>query len=261
MDNIKQILEGVYNNLELRRTIVPLFIGNPGVSKSVQIRDFAKEKGVQLVPFITSQRNPFEISGLAMPDRATKKMSFWDFDTLLKMRDGDILFFDEVFNGNPTVLNACLTILEEREMISGKKLPDIMIVAAANPQGMVPLTPQIKERFIWYKFEFPKKEWKTYMLNKYKMPETISNKLAVLINNEDFKRDSNYNSARSVDKAVGMVIYRVPTPYENELLPILNTLIENKTGQNVALSGDRILSPGESIPWINMIRLIKGIKE
>lgn len=260
MKNIKEILKGIYENIELRKTIVPLFIGNPGISKSVQIREFAKERGVKLVPFVTSQRNPFEISGLAMPDREKKKMSFWDFDTLLDMKDGDILFFDEVFNGNPTVLNACLTILEEREMISGKKLPDIMIVAAANPQGMVPLTPQIKERFIWYKFDFPKEDWQEYMLNKYKMPNIVSNKLCKLINDEDFKDENNYNSARSIDKAVNMLIQGINTPYEDDLLPILETLIENKTKGAVKLSNTRKLEIGESISWLEMIRLNKEIE-
>lgn len=66
MESIKDILKGVYDNLELRKTVVPLFIGNPGTSKSIQIREFAKERGVKLVPFVTSQRNPFEISGLAI---------------------------------------------------------------------------------------------------------------------------------------------------------------------------------------------------
>jgi len=149
MNKMKEILEKVYNVPELRKSIVPLFIGNPGLGKTVIIEEFAKEKGVNIVEFITSQRNPFEISGMAMPDRDAKKMAIWDFDGMLNMKDGDILFFDEILNGNPSVLNACLTLIEQRVMISGKKLPDIMIVAAANPQGMVPITPQIKERFVW----------------------------------------------------------------------------------------------------------------
>lgn len=66
MNTIKPILEGIYNDVELRKTIVPLFLGNPGLAKSTIIREFAKEKGVKMVPFVTSQRNPFEISGMAI---------------------------------------------------------------------------------------------------------------------------------------------------------------------------------------------------
>jgi len=259
MKDIYSILKGVYENIELRRTIVPLFIGNPGVSKSVQIRAFAKEMGVKLVPFITSQRNPFEISGLAMPDRDTKRMSFWDFDTLLDMKDGDILFFDEVFNGNPTVLNACLTILEEREMISGKKLPDIMIVAAANPQGMTPITPQIKERFVWYNVNFDRKMWQGYMFNKYKMPSKISSKLCDLITGESFK-NNNFYTPRSLDKATAMVIDGIPSPYSKIIEPILDSIIENKLSEKIKITEDSVMEVGESMSWLKLIRINRNIE-
>ena len=66
MKVITDVLTGIYNTPELRKSIVPLFLGNPGISKSAVIREFAKSVGANLVPFITSQRNPFEISGLAI---------------------------------------------------------------------------------------------------------------------------------------------------------------------------------------------------
>lgn len=66
MNEITEVLEKVYNNLELRQTIVPLFISNPGESKSTRIEDFANEKGVNIIPFITSTMNPFEVTGLVM---------------------------------------------------------------------------------------------------------------------------------------------------------------------------------------------------
>ena len=54
MNNIKSILEKVYNNEELRQTIVPLFISNPGIGKTAIIYEFAKEKGVNIAPSSTS---------------------------------------------------------------------------------------------------------------------------------------------------------------------------------------------------------------
>lgn len=66
MKQMKQILEGVYNNSELRKSIVPLFLGDPGLGKTKIIEGFAKEKGVNLVELITSQMSPFEISGIAI---------------------------------------------------------------------------------------------------------------------------------------------------------------------------------------------------
>lgn len=66
MNKIKSILEGIYTQPTLRKSIVPLFIGNPGLGKTVLIEEFAREKGVKVVEFITSQMSPFEISGIAM---------------------------------------------------------------------------------------------------------------------------------------------------------------------------------------------------
>lgn len=267
MSNIKQILEGIYSNPELRKSIVPLFMGDPGIGKTAIIEQFAKEKGANLVEFITSQRNPFEISGLAMPDKETKQMSFWDFDTILKMRDGDILFFDEVLNGNPIVLNACLTILEGRKMISGKQLPNIMIIAAANYQGMCPLTPQIKERFVWYDIKFDLPLWREYMINAYGLTPSIINKLGAIIRSEKFdglnqseKVSCNFNSARSITKAIQSIVHKVPTPYEDTLLTILQEPVKNILEEPVKIKDDEELLPGQMMPWLDLIRLIKNVK-
>jgi hypothetical protein len=254
LKKIYEVLEGVYNNDSLRKTIVPLFISNPGVGKSIMVQNFAKEKGVKLVELITSQMSPFEISGIAMPDKESKKMTYFNFDKLEDLQDGDILFFDELLNGNPVVLNACLTILEQRKFISGKPLPNVMIVAAANPQGMTPLTPQIKERFVWYTTTFDSKMWADYMFKKYGLIKPIANKLANLIISENFDTN-NFYTPRSLDKAVNMIIHNIPTPYEHVVKPILETFIENKINKNVKLEGETELVPNEQIKWLDLIRI------
>lgn len=253
MKNIYKILEGVYSNDSLRKTIVPLFVSNPGVGKTVMIQQFAKDKGVHLVELITSQMSPFEISGIAFPDKDSKKMEYYNFDKLEELKDGDILFFDELLNGNPVVLNACLTMLEQRKFISGKPLPNIMIVAAANPQGMSPLTPQIKERFVWYTTTFDNEMWINYMFKKYSLIKPIATKLINLIRSEDFT-NNNFNTPRSIDKAVGMIINNIPTPYEPVIKPILETLIENKIQKNVKLEDGKEMAPNEQISWLTLVR-------
>lgn len=251
---MEKILEKVYTNEALRKTIVPLFIGNPGLGKTVIIQEFAKKKKVKLVELITSQMSPFEISGIAMPDKDLKKMIYYNFDKLENLKDGDILFFDELLNGNPVVLNACLTILEQRKFISGKDLPNIMIVAAANPQGMAPLTPQIKERFVWYTVGFNKKMWIDYMEEKYHMTRIIGGKLSQLISNEDFT-SNNFYTPRSLDKATNMLLYGVDSPYANTLDPILNYLIKNPFKDPINLPDKSVLEPEEMISWLKLIQL------
>ena len=40
MKRIYEVLEGVYSNESLRRTVVPLFVGNPGIGKTVIIEEW-----------------------------------------------------------------------------------------------------------------------------------------------------------------------------------------------------------------------------
>ena len=251
MDAIPKVLAKVYDNPELRSSIVPLFLGDPGLGKTKFIEKFAKERGATLVELITSQMSPFEISGIAMPDKESKKMTIYNYDRIEQLKDGDIIFFDELLNGNPTVLNACLTILEQRTLISGKKLPDVMIVAAANPQGMVPLTPQIKERFLWYNVKFSKEMWQDYMHEKYQMPYFISKKLALMIEKEELL-DKNFYTPRSVDKAVQMILMDCPTPYSDRVTPVLNGLVRNAYRETKVKIGEKVLKPGETASWLSI---------
>ena len=257
MRKVKKVLEKVYENKELRKTIVPLFIGDPGNGKSAIIHQFAKEKKVKIVELITSQMSPFEVSGIAIPDKDLKQMVYYNFDKLDSLKDGDILFFDEVLNGNPVVLTACLTVLEHRTMISGKKLPDVMIVAAANLQGMTPLTPQIKERFVWYNVKFDKQYWIEYMIKKYSITKSIGGKLSNLIAIEDFK-GNNFNTPRSIDKAINMILHDVPTPYD-KIRSVLEELVVNELDEEVKLSDSKTLLPKEAIKWIDLIKYKRGL--
>ena len=138
-------------------------------------------------------------------------------------------------------------------MISGKKLPDIMIVAAANPQGMPILTPQTRRRFLQYDIIFDNIAWKKFMFNKYKLPSKISNKLCSLIREETYV-GYNYDTPADLDKAVGMIIKNIATPYETTLLPILSTPIENKLEDEVTLDNGEVIEKNQVITWLDLIR-------
>lgn len=256
MKNLKSTLEGIYNDAKIRRECIPLFLGNPGLGKTVLVDQFAEEKGVKCVRYIVSQMMPHEISGLSMPLKEEKKMTYFDYDKLLSLEDGDILFFDELLNGNPMILNACLTMLEDRYTISGRKLPDIMIVAAANPQGAVMTTPQIDERFIWYNVMFDPVGWRENFLSKtFTIPDVVYNQLVDLIRSETFSRSThNYFTPRSITKALNMVVRNIYTPYNEKgssFNAAINTLISNDTEEIINI-GDYQFHPGEKLPWIEI---------
>lgn len=269
MKQIKPVLEGIYKDPSLRKRIVPIFMGDPGLGKTFLVNEFvefARKHKVNFVDYfdtdrdidpkiaeyIASQVSPFEVSGIGIPDSNTKEMVYYNYHKLVNLKDGDILFFDELPNANPNVLNALLTLIEGRTMISGDKLPDIMIVAAGNWQGMTPMTPQIKRRFVWYDVKFNRGMWKEFMAKKYKMPYDISAKLCDLIQDEDFS-GYNFNTSADLDKATEMIIKRVPTPYEKKIKSILETEIKNEKG-DVILKEDNIWKKGESKSWLELVR-------
>lgn len=143
-----------------RKYIVPCLEGPAGIGKTAAVKQAAlelKEQGLatgKVVTIIASQILPNEVSGITMPVVESKAMEIFDHFRLSSLKDGDILFFDELLEADQLVLSACLTLIESRELMSGRKLPDIMIVAATNPT-IKPnmLKENIRQRFVWRKFE------------------------------------------------------------------------------------------------------------
>jgi len=255
MKSIKNIISKIYDDEQLRQTCIPLFLSNPGMGKTAIVKEFAKERGIGLLDVIASQLMPHEISGMSMPDKVNKKMEYFDYKMFYDLKDGDIVFFDELLNANPMVLNACLTILENRTLISGRVLPKVMFIAAANPQGASMLTPQIKERFIWYNTSFDQISWKAYMA-KYLPTDTIIDQLSVLINNESFNvSEKNYFTPRSIEKALNMMIKEVNTPYSGKLKPIFESLVENTSGKDIPI-GEYTYKAGEKISWLELKKIM-----
>lgn len=197
MRNIKTYLDILDQH---RDEMALALMSDPGLSKTSQCKQWCEEHGRQYFEFITSQRMPSEISGMAMPDADTKRMKIYDFDYLLDMKDGDVLAFDEFTNGNIMTLNACLTLIQERNMMSGRKLPSILIVAMGNPQGKCDMLPQTKQRFLWLNVKFDEETWCDWIKKELNVVPT--QKLINIIKST-YKsgfgiQDYNYMTARTV---------------------------------------------------------------
>ncbi len=254
MKELLEVITKIYDDEELRNTCIPLFMSNSGIGKTTIITKFIESKGKKCLPVIASTKMPHEFAGMAIPDNTTKQMVYFDYDELLNLEDGDCLFLDEMLNANPMILNAFLTVLEDRVLPSGKKLKNILIVAAANPHGAAILTPQVKQRFIWYPLKFDKSAWKQYM-SKYLITNEIFEQLCILIQNETFtSSEHNFYTPRSIEKAIKMMIKDVPTPYSTKLKPILETKILNTYNTDVILKSGKIFKKGELMPWLELMQ-------
>lgn len=139
-----------------KQEIVPCLIGPVGIGKTAAVMQHAKNvKAKHVVTIIASQILPSEVSGLTMPDKDTKSMEIYDHYRLSSLEDGDILFFDELLEADQSVLSACLTLIESRQLMSGRKLPDIQIIAACNPT----IQPSMLKENIRQRFMFMNVHW------------------------------------------------------------------------------------------------------
>ena len=142
--------------------------------------------------------------------------------------------------------------------MSGRPLADVMIVAASNPEGMIPLTPQIKERVVLYNISFKSADFSKYLMDKYYMPTEIALKICSMVQKESFSdiNEWNYNSARSVEKALNAIGRDVPHPKKKYFNFLTTTEIELPIDlpEFAKVKGDKI-------PYIDLLTEILKINE
>jgi hypothetical protein len=116
------------------RSLIPHLVGPPGVGKSHVMERLAQAAGVTLHTVNVSRISPLEIEGVQMPvtDGDGKQQLELLLNTLWhKLKEGDIVLFDEFLRGFPEVYNGLLDIITSRK-VAGHQLPKVFFVAASN---------------------------------------------------------------------------------------------------------------------------------
>src|SRR5215468_973543 len=111
-----------------------VLIGPPGTAKSALIRMFARLLQAHYFEcLLTRFTEPNEIFGPV--DIAAFREGRYQRRTEGMLPDSEIVFLDEVFKSNSAILNALLTLLNERKYTSGGQIlrcPLISVFAASN---------------------------------------------------------------------------------------------------------------------------------
>lgn len=111
-----------------------VLLGPPGTAKSALIRSLAELMQAQYFEYLLTRfTEPNEIFGPV--DIVAFREGTYRRNTQGMLPEAEIVFLDEVFKANSAILNALLTLLNERKFTSGGKVmrcPLISVFAASN---------------------------------------------------------------------------------------------------------------------------------
>lgn len=213
----------------LRDQIVPCLVGPPGIGKTAAVMQHAAEHDSKVVKIVASRCVPSETVGMTMPDNENHSMTIYNSMQLSSLRDGDILFLDELLEADQFVLSTMLTLIESREMADGTPLPDIQIIAATNDTiSPDQLKGNIRQRFMFERFEVDREQtWKyIYQRTGIVLPTEA---LDVLQNDG---KDYNFMTPRSLTK---LCLWFDATPDEKRdiLACVINVIWKSNIGSKI----------------------------
>lgn len=111
-----------------------VLLGPPGTAKSALIRSLAELMQAQYFEYLLTRfTEPNEIFGPV--DIVAFREGTYRRNTQGMLPESEIVFLDEIFKANSAILNALLTLLNERKFTSGGKVmrcPLISVFAASN---------------------------------------------------------------------------------------------------------------------------------
>lgn len=210
---IKQAVDMMPYWYEDRANNIYLLMGGPGIGKTEIVRQFAEKKGVNVVTLLASQSVPNEIAGTNGPDLSSDVMKYYEPTFLRQLKDGDILFMDELLTAPASNLAACLTMMQSRVLQGDKKLPDVMIICASNNMPVSQVSAPLRDRFWKIDIRCDKDVAAKYLASKY---GGNASKLAPLITECPDDKKWNWTTPRSVEKLISQVSKMIPKTDEIE---------------------------------------------
>src|SRR5580693_7428392 len=114
-----------------------VLVGPPGTAKSALIRTFARLMQARYFEYLLTRfTEPNEIFGPV--DLAAFREGRYERRTEGMLPEAEIVFLDEVFKSNSAILNALLTLLNERTFTSGGQVVRVPLLSAFGASNEVP---------------------------------------------------------------------------------------------------------------------------
>src|ERR1700690_2757126 len=114
-----------------------VLIGPPGTAKSTLIRTFARLIEARYFEYLLTRfTEPNEIFGPV--DIGAFREGRYERRTEGMLPEAEIVFLDEVFKSNSAILNALLTLLNERRFTSGGQVSKSPLLSAFGASNEVP---------------------------------------------------------------------------------------------------------------------------
>lgn len=115
--------------------------GKAGIGKTEVVKQVAEELNMDLVIFYLQHKDKEDVAGYPFPDANDPRYVTMRLMKAIprekSKRNGTLFFWDEFNRADPSVVNACFTMMNQPRMIGDVVLPDdVRIGLAANPSGM-----------------------------------------------------------------------------------------------------------------------------
>lgn len=112
-------------------------IGPPGTAKSALVRTFSKLIASQYFEYLLTRfTEPNELFGPV--DMPAFRQGIYRRRTEGMMPEAEVVFLDEIFKSNSAILNALLTVLNERKFNNGGTVVDVPLISVFGASNEVP---------------------------------------------------------------------------------------------------------------------------
>ena len=230
MTEFKRMIRLLDASWIMRREIVPCLVGPPGIGKTAAVMRHAEDHGSNVIKIVASRCVPSETVGMTMPNHERRSMEIYNSMQLSSLRDGDILFLDELLEADQFVLSTLLTVIESREMADGTPLPNIQIIAATNDTiSPEQLKGNIRQRFMFERFKVDWIQTRNYVedMTGFVLPDRMGSMLC------DDGNDYNFLTPRSLTKLC-LWIDSVQEDKLEETAVVINELWGSTIGSQLA---------------------------